>query len=183
MARKPSKVAVGKAEPAPTAPAAKPANPLMDLRQEIDRAFERALGEWPRLGGLFADWGRFRDMEPLFSGVWGGKLPHTDVKESKSGYTIAVELPGVDESDVEVTASDDVLTVKGEKKSERAEKDENYHMSERSYGRFERRFRLPDDVDAGKASAAFEKGVLTIALPRSAKTKAKVRKIAVTRKA
>lgn len=181
MASTGSKVAVNKKKEAPP-PAAAAGGPLADLRSEIDRAFDRAFREWPRVGGLFADWGRLREREPLFGGVWGDKLPRTDVKESRTGYTIAVELPGVEEADVDVTMSDDTLTVKGEKKSERTEKDENYHMSERSYGRFERRFHLPDDVDPEKTSASFDKGVLTVSLPRSAKARAKARKINVKKK-
>lgn len=182
MTEKKSKVDVRKAAAPETTSAPATVRPLVELRNEIDRAFDQAFREWPRFGSLFGDWGRFRDKDALFGGVWGGKMPHTDIKETSKGYAIDVELPGVEDKDVEVTVSEDMLTVKGEKKSERTEEDESYHMSERSYGSFERRFRLPDDAEADKAKAEFKKGVLHIALPKHAKAKQKVHKIAVAAK-
>src|SRR5690606_27285121 len=76
--------------------------------------------------------------------------------------TIEVDLPGVDEKDGSVTMANGMLTIKGEKKSEREEKAENYHMAERSYGTFERSLTLPDTIDEEQITAQFDKGVLKI---------------------
>ena len=153
--------------------------PLLDLRGEIDRVFDRAFHGWPRLGGVFSEWDPFRDRETMFGRTGVGSLPSTDVEESDTAYTVVVELPGVDEVDVDVTLSDETLSVKGEKKSEREEEEKNYHLTERSYGCFERSFRLPEDVNANKVDAAFEKGVLRVTLPKLAQAKKKSRKIDV----
>ena len=74
---------------------------------------------------------------------------------------------------------DDTLTLKGEKKSEREEKEKDYHLSERSYGTFERSFRLPDDVDTKRIDATFSKGVLRVTLLRTPASKVKVRGIGI----
>lgn len=153
--------------------------PLLNLRGEIDRVFDRAFHDWPRFGGVFSDWDPFRDWETMFGRIEVGRLPSTDVEESDKAYTFYIELPGVDEADVDVTLSDDTLTVKGEKKSECEEEGKNFQLAERSYGRFERSFRLPEDLDASKVDASFEKGVLRITLPKFAQVKKKSRKIAV----
>ena len=75
---------------------------------------------------------------------------------------IEAELPGVDDKDVTITLANGVLTIKGEKRSERDENRDSYHLSERSWGTFERSVRLPDTVDEAKLKASFDKGVLTI---------------------
>lgn len=92
-------------------------------------------------------------------------------------YEITAELPGIDEKDIEVTPSRDSLTLKAEKRVEREEKKKNYHLSERSYGTFQRTFMLPADAD--RVESHFRKGVLTITLPKSAEAKASVRRIDV----
>lgn len=185
MNAKKSKIDVKKKSPESTtpAPASAGAAPLVELRDEIDRLFERASQGWPSFGGPLAGWSPFRLREPLFGRVWAGKHPTTDIQESDKAYTVTMELPGVEEKDLDVEFAGDMLTVKGEKKSERSEKDENYHLSERTYGSFERSFRLPDDVDGAKATATFAKGVLSIALPKQPSAKPKARKINVKAKA
>ena len=80
-------------------------------------------------------------------------------------------LPGVDEKDVSVSLQEHVLTVSGEKKSEREEEKKGYLMSERRYGSFRRSFRVPDDVDENKITAKFDKGVMSISLPKTASAK------------
>jgi HSP20 family protein len=79
---------------------------------------------------------------------------------------VEAELPGMDEKDVSVTLNNGILTLKGEKKSEREEKKDDYHLMERSYGSFQRSFQVSDTVDGEKVRAAFEKGVLKVTLPK-----------------
>jgi HSP20 family protein len=125
------------------------------------------------------DFDPFRRLGPTFDIRGIEMAPKVEVSEDKKAYEISAELPGVEEKDVKLTLQDDVLTVSGEKKSEREEKEEGYHVSERSYGSFQRSFRLPDDVNADKISAKFDKGVMTITLPRTGTAKPKGRSIPI----
>jgi HSP20 family protein len=88
--------------------------------------------------------------------------PEFDVRENTDAITIEAELPGVDEKDVTVTMANGILTIKGEKKQEKEERNENYYLSERSYGAFERSPRLPDTIDDAKVEAKFDKGLLKV---------------------
>ena len=91
---------------------------------------------------------------------------------------ISAELPGIDEKNVEVKVADDILTIKGEKQEEKEEKTKDYHLSERSFGSFQRAFQVPSGVDTDKIDAKFSKGILTVTLPKSTeaqKAPAKVR--------
>jgi HSP20 family protein len=94
--------------------------------------------------------------------------PKIDIAESKDAINVTAELPGVEEKDVNVTLADGVLTIRGEKKSERDEqdKDKSWHVVERSYGSFSRTISLPFDPDPAKVEANFDKGVLRIHLPK-----------------
>lgn len=121
------------------------------MREEMDRMFERFEHGWPRLPSLIS---RGLGREVI--------LPEVDVREDEKQVTIEVDLPGVDEKDVSVTMANGILTVKGEKKSEREEKEENYYLAERSYGKFERSLTLPETIDENQIEAQFDKGVLTI---------------------
>lgn len=150
--------------------------PLSTLRDDIDRAFDRMFADWPKFGGLM---GRgFFDDDSVFAKP-GVTMPSVDVSEDDKSYRIEAELPGVNESDVEVTVRDNRLLLRGEKKSEKEKKDKNVRMSERHFGSFERTFQLPDDVDADKIKAEFSNGILELNLPKSAKGKSKGRKISV----
>jgi HSP20 family protein len=190
MAKKAVKKTTEKAEKPKAQPKAKEAEtpapvpeiwrPLADLRDEIDRAFDRTLRGWPRFGGWLSDWSPFREMDTIFGKQLFGKFPPTDIDESDKDYTVSVELPGLDAEDVDLAVTDDMLTIKGEKKSEREEEEKGYHLTERSYGSFERSFRLPEAVDAGKIDATFDKGVLKIVLPKRPEALKKARKITVT---
>ena len=156
-------------------------HPLVTLRNEIDRLFERFTEGWPQMSPWFE-----RFWADPFSEI-GRRLPFSrleltpraDVTETDAGYEIAIELPGMTEKDIELSLSDDVLTMKGEKKEEREEKKKDYHVTERSYGSFQRTFRVPSGVDTKKVSANFSKGVLTVALPKTKEAKAKKRAIKV----
>lgn len=132
-----------------------------------------------------------REMNQLFDDVWRGfdvpaaagsrygLQPKVDVAETDKDVEVTVELPGLDEKDVEVTLADGVLTVKGEKKSERKEEGKGFYLAERSYGSFQRSIALPEGVDADKVSAEFSKGVLTVKAPKLPEVQTSVKKIAI----
>src|SRR5262245_8296155 len=135
-----------------------------------------------------------REMNSLFDNAWRGfgvpavagdsssvsqLQPTTDIAETDKEYEVTVELPGIDEKDVEVTLSNGLLLIKGEKKFEREEKKKDYYLSERSFGSFQRSIRVPDGIDPEKVSAAFNKGVLTLKLPKLPEVQASTKKIAV----
>jgi HSP20 family protein len=107
--------------------------------------------------------------------------PKIDIAESKDAIDVTAELPGVDEKDLDVTLANRVLTIRGEKKTERDEqdKDKNWHVVERSYGAFSRAIPLPFDADPAKVEAKFDKGVLHIHLPKPAETAQKQQKIEI----
>jgi len=96
-----------------------------------------------------------------------------DVAETAEQVVVKAEVPGIDPKDINISLQGDVLTVKGEKKSEREEKKESYHLVERSYGAFSRSVALPAAVDADKVEAKYEKGVLTITCPKKETVKPK----------
>jgi HSP20 family protein len=132
---------------------ASPSRPLdvfSTMRNEMNRMFERFERDWPRLPSLFG------------GGNGGALVPELDVRENADAITIEADLPGVEEKDVTVTLRDGLLTIKGEKKQEREEKNESYHLTERSFGSFQRSLRLPDTIDENKVEAHFDKGVLKI---------------------
>jgi HSP20 family protein len=99
--------------------------------------------------------------------------PRLDMSETKDTLTIKAELPGLDTKDLDVSVSGDVLTIKGERKQEKDEKDEQRHIIERSYGAFMRMLRLPAPVAADQIKANFKNGVLTISLPKTEEAKQK----------
>jgi HSP20 family protein len=129
-----------------------------------------------------------REMDSLFDSFFSGAgeaprgfdrfTPRVDVKESDKEIRLIAELPGMDEKDVEISLSADVLTIRGEKKEEKEEKGEETYRMERTYGAFHRSFALPAEVDSNQASASFKNGVLTITLPKTAQA-TKTKKIAV----
>lgn len=94
--------------------------------------------------------------------------PPSEASSVDDGYRIAVELPGVAEDDIEVTAHDGVVTLRGEKRTAREEKGETWYFSERQYGAFSRSFRLPPDGDTERISADLKDGILTVHVPRKA---------------
>ena len=114
----------------------------------------------------------------MFEGsVRGGPL--IDVSESEEEIRVTTELPGVEEKDVEVVLADNVLTIKGEKKSEREDKKTGYHMVERSYGNFQRMIPVRYDIDPDQVEASFANGVLTVTLAKPPEAIQKVKKIEI----
>ena len=103
----------------------------------------------------------------------GSWLPAVDIHEDESGYTIHADLPRVEKDNVTLTFSDRVLTVEGERKAEERSDTAKVHLVERSYGRFVRSFRLPEDANGEAIKATFKEGVLTVTVPKREETKPK----------
>jgi len=134
--------------------------PLAQLHQEIDRLFDtvfRGFGAWP----LAAE-------DPLTRLGAGVLKPTLDIGATDEEYTISVEVPGVDEKDIQLELVGDTLTIRGEKRQEREERGRNFYRMERAYGTFQRILSLPEDADQDHIEASFNKGVLTITIPRRA---------------
>jgi HSP20 family protein len=105
--------------------------------------------------------------------------PAVDVYEDEHNVTLKIEVPGIDEKAIDVRIENNTLTVHGERKIEKEEKEENYRRVERQYGSFTRTFNLPPSVDAEKVQADYDKGVLNITLPKKAEAKPKQIKVNV----
>ena len=105
--------------------------------------------------------------------------PAVDVYEDEHNVALKIEVPGIDEKDIDVRIENNTLTVHGERKIEKEEKEENYRRVERQYGSFTRTFNLPPTVDAEKVQADYDKGVLKITLPKKAEAKPKQIKVNV----
>jgi HSP20 family protein len=170
-----TKLPVKKAEKS-TAPAENVWAPFESLHREIDRLFEDFHpGAWHfpftrRSPGAALATPRLRNWQVA---------PPMDLVEKDGAYEISVELPGIDEKDIEIKLSNGTLTIKGEKSEEKEEQNKEYHLSERSYGSFSRSFRVPESVDANKIDAKFAKGVLMVKLPKTAAAKTAEKKIQI----
>src|SRR5712675_1146733 len=138
---------------------------FMSLQREIDRLFE----DFTRNLGMYGTQGL-------------NLVPHTDVTENEKEIEITVEMPGLERKDVEISVEDNLLTIRGEKRIEREQKDEkkkddkqkddrkNVHLAERSYGVFYRVFQLPPGVDPSGIKATMANGVLALTIPKPAKS-------------
>jgi HSP20 family protein len=136
--------------------------------------FDRIRKEMDRLWDSFLEGRHIRKSED--DREW---LPSVDVSETKNDLVVRAELPGLESKDIDISMNNGYLTIKGEKKNEREEKDENYHLIERSYGSFSRSVRLPKEVQSDKITASFKNGILKITLPKSEEAKKKEIKIKV----
>jgi HSP20 family protein len=134
--------------------------PFLSLQREIDRLFEDFTRGFP-------------SMQSLGGGNGGLLMPSTDVTETDKEIEISAELPGLEEKDVQINLADNVLTIRGEKKAEKEEKDKNYRLLERSYGSFERSIALPEGVKAEDVKATIAKGVLTVTVTKPTPAQAK----------
>jgi HSP20 family protein len=128
---------------------------MEQLQDQINRAFNTSLGEWPGVSG------------------WGTAFPSVDVYHDKDNVIVTAEVPGLAEKDVELSITGNTITLKGEKKQESEVKEESYQRVERSYGSFQRVIDLPVEVNAEKAKAKLANGVLTVTLPKSEAVKPK----------
>jgi len=129
-----------------------------------------------------------RDINHLFDDFWrrfgapdfgAASEAKSDIVETGDAVEFSIELPGMDEKDIELTVSDNALTIRGEKKLERQEEKKGYYLSERSYGLIHRSLPLPPGVDTAKAEARFKNGVLTVRLPLSPEAKTKAKKLEI----
>jgi len=141
------------------------AGPFAELHKQMDE--------------LFDDWAR-SVRPPVATRREAGLLrPTIDVSETDEAFKVIAELPGVEEQDVDVTVSDDRLTIKAEKRKESEEKGEHFHRVERSYGTFERSMSLPRGVDTDNVNAQMKNGMLTVTIPKTPSMEEHTRKIAV----
>jgi HSP20 family protein len=123
-------------------------NPFSLLQQEIDRLFEGVTRNIP--------------------GFATTTMPSMDISETDKAIEITAELPGLEKKDVELNVADNLLTIRGEKKNEREEKNKDYHLVERSYGSFSRSVELPSGVKVEDISAEIANGVLKVTVPKPA---------------
>lgn len=138
---------------------------------DFDRMFDRMMRSWP------FNWTDFMPAnEPRALRAFE-HAPKVEVKENGKAYSVAVELPGLDEKDVKVQVEGDVLTISGEKNVEHG--DDKTHYSERSYGSFTRAFTLPGDADRNGITATFAKGVLTLQIAKAATLRDEVKQVAI----
>jgi len=116
---------------------------------------------------------------PLFRDLFEGEesvvtyAPRVDVVENKENFVVRAELPGMKKDDVKLTLENSVLTLSGEKRFEEKRDEDNFHLRESRYGKFERSFRLTDNVDRSNIAADYKDGVLTISLPKTKESQSK----------
>ncbi len=150
-------------------PAPRYTDPFSALRTEMEQLFDNfSFGHFP---------GFARPAAGLTT--QGAMMPNVDVRENDKQIVIEAELPGIEEKDVSVTLHEGLLTVKGEKKFEKKEEKEDYHMLERRYGSFTRSMRLPDTADEDNIDARIDKGVLTVTVAKKPGAQTKERKIEI----
>ena len=131
-----------------------PMREMMTLREAMDRLFDDAF------------------TRPISIGAVSG-MPAIDLYQTNDEVVLKAALPGLKADDVQITVTDNTLTLRGEFKEEKEEKEKTYHLREQRYGSFERTIALPTDVETDKAEADFKDGVLTISLPKSEAVKPK----------
>jgi HSP20 family protein len=141
-------------------------NPITSLQRDMNQVFD-------------SFWHRFGQGNASVDWPWAGSDVKSDVVETDKAVEVSVELPGLEMKDIEVTVSNDLLLVKGEKKIERQEDKKGYYLSERRYGSISRAISLPPGVDGERAEAAFKNGVLTVKLPRAPEAQAKIKRVEV----
>lgn len=142
-----------------------PFKELDEMSQRLNRLFGRPATQ--------AEGGR----ESLATVDWA---PSVDISESDNEYVIKAEIPDVKKEDVKVTVENGQLTIQGERKQEKEEKNKRYHRIERSYGSFMRSFSVPDSVDESKAKAEYKDGMLTLTLPKTEKAKPKALEVKIS---
>ncbi len=141
-----------------------PFDDIEKMRSEMDRLWDTFLFGVPQKRDLWeeAEW-----------------LPAVDVAETKNEIVVNVEVPGMDPKEFDISLSEGILTISGEKKQEKVEGEENYHLIERRYGSFNRAIPLPPEVESDKIRASYENGILTITVPKIEETRRKEIKIKV----
>lgn len=142
-------------------------NPFRDIG-DWEQRLQRALGISPRIGG---------GKESMTVSQW---TPAVDISEDDHEFLVKAELPEMKKEDVKVSVENGELTISGERKFEKEEKNKKYHRVERSYGSFARSFTLPDNVNADKVTAEFKEGLLQVHLPKQETAKPKAVQVAVS---
>jgi len=146
-------------------------SPLRTWEREMERMFE----DFP-----FFHWPRFRALEPFrFARELRLQPPTLDMYEEKNEVIVKAEIPGMSKEDIEITLSDSILTLKGEKKKEEEVKEKDYYRCEREYGSFLRTVELPAEVKTEGAQAVLKNGILEVRLPKSEGAKKKEVHVAV----
>ncbi|MDO8262737.1 MAG: Hsp20/alpha crystallin family protein [Gallionella sp.] len=142
-----------------------PFRELEDVSNRLNRIFGQSLARTESGQNMLAvaDW-----------------APSVDISETDTAYLIKAEIPGVKKEDVKVTIQDGMLTIQGERKQEKEEKDKKFHRIERFYGSFVRSFRVPDDADESAVKAEFKDGMLNVTLAKSEKAKPKAIEVSVS---
>lgn len=143
------------------------ADPFVNFRREVDRMFD----------DFFEGFGR-PGRSSLTS--WSRPTPSIDLAENDNEITITAELPGIDEKDIELTVTGDLLTLRGEKKSAHEQANSDSYYAERRYGSFSRTVRLPFELK-DEAEANYNKGVLSVRIPKPADQQRQVRRIEIKR--
>jgi HSP20 family protein len=138
---------------------------LHDLHTEFDRLFHALKQGFGTGGSLFKT---------------DGFKPSLDISSDAKEYSVKIELPGMDVSDISIEFSHNTLQVKGEKRQEKEEKEKDFYRVERSYGSFQRILDLPDDSDADKITSHYKDGVLSVTIPRKVLPKKEIKKIEIT---
>ncbi len=128
-------------------------HPLALFERDVQRMFD----EFFKGFGLLPTW----ELD------WSGFSPQVDIVDGEKELKVSVELPGLDEKDIEVSLSHDLLTISGEKRQEKEDKGKNYYRMERSYGSFKRSIPIPCEIKAEGVEATFKNGVLNIVLPKA----------------
>ena len=141
-------------------------NPLREM-EEAQTRFNRFLGGFPN---------RIGEPHSLTVADWS---PEVDISEDDHGYLIKADLPEMKKEDVKVTVDHGILSVSGERKSEKEDKKKKFHRIERSLGTFRRSFTLPEDTDSTKVTAEFRDGVLKVHLPTTAIERSKATQVKV----
>ena len=145
--------------------------PFTLLHQRMDDLFNE----------LFETFGGARWPEwPGLGTVRGQLSPHFEVAETDAAIEVKAELPGMDEKDIEIILDNNILTIRGEKKEEREEKEKDYHLSEVHYGHFSRVVPVPTGINLDQVKSTFKKGVLRLTLPKTEEAKSHRRRIAIT---
>src|SRR4030095_8544090 len=138
--------------------------PFETLRREVDRIFDEFGGEFAR-----SPFRRSLAGDPTFRReLTAGNAPAVDIVEKDNAFEVTADVPGFDDKSIEVQVLNGSLWIKGERKSEREEKQKGYYLSEREFGSVRRCFRLPEGIDTDKIEASLKKGVLTVTLPKTA---------------
>jgi HSP20 family protein len=143
-------------------------HPVATLHREVDRLFDDFFRGFDRFPSLPFKEDRLVEFSPKIN-----------VSENDKEIEVTIEVPGMDQDDVDISLKEDVLTIKGEKKQEKEGTDKDYYHVERSYGSFYRSLQIPCEVDQDNINAVFKKGVLKVTLPKSTKAQENVHKIEV----